>query len=138
MQNGVRFVPWGIECGNTCGIHPSVSDFETKVIRGEAFFRAAPQLRSEGKVPDLVIAHHGWGETLLVEDVGPGTRLAPYCGQHLPRAAPLTCGGNGIEISAMYPRAEVSVELPARGNKDDRPCAMRATSGSCSSCGSTP
>jgi hypothetical protein len=46
--NGVRIVSDGIERGSTRGIHPWVSDFETKVIRGEAFFRKALQLRSQG------------------------------------------------------------------------------------------
>jgi len=77
--NGVRIVPYGVGRGSTRGIHPWVSDFETKVIRGEAFFRMALQLRSEGYVPDLVIAHHGWGETLFIKDVWPRTTLALYC-----------------------------------------------------------
>ncbi|MBU3693455.1 MAG: glycosyltransferase [Rhodocyclaceae bacterium] len=77
--NGVRMVPYAIERGSTRGIHAWVSDFETKVIRGEAFFRKALELRAKGYQPDLVIAHHGWGETLFVKDVWPQARLAIYC-----------------------------------------------------------
>ena len=77
--NGVRLVPYPINRGSTQGIHPWVSDFETKVIRGEAFFRRALQLREQGYVPDAVIAHHGWGETLFLKDVWPDTRLGIYC-----------------------------------------------------------
>jgi glycosyltransferase involved in cell wall biosynthesis len=77
--NGVRLVPYPISRGSTQGIHPWVSDFETKVIRGEAFFRRALQLREQGYTPDAVIAHHGWGETLFLKDVWPTTRLGVYC-----------------------------------------------------------
>jgi len=77
--NGVRLVPYPIKRGTTQGVHPWVSDFETKVIRGEAFYRRALQMREQGYVPDAVIAHHGWGETLFVKDVWPETRLGIYC-----------------------------------------------------------
>ena len=77
--NGVRLIPYPIERGSTRGIHPWVSDFETKVIRGEGFFRKALELRAQGYVPDAVIAHHGWGETLFLKDAWPDARLGVYC-----------------------------------------------------------
>jgi glycosyltransferase involved in cell wall biosynthesis len=77
--NGVRLLPYPISRGSTQGVHPWVSDFETKVIRGEAFFRKALELREQGYVPDAVIAHHGWGETLFLKDVWPDARLGIYC-----------------------------------------------------------
>ncbi|WP_126147996.1 glycosyltransferase family 4 protein [Synechococcus elongatus] len=60
-------------------VHPWVGDFETKVIRGEACFRAALQLRDQGYQPDLILAHPGWGETLFLQDVWPAAKLAIYC-----------------------------------------------------------
>lgn len=77
--HGVRLVPYPIQRGSTPGVHPWVSDFETKVIRGEAFFRKALELRAQGYVPDAVIAHHGWGETLFLKEVWPEARLGIYC-----------------------------------------------------------
>jgi glycosyltransferase involved in cell wall biosynthesis len=56
-----------------------VGDFETKVIRGEACFRAALELRDAGFVPDVIVAHHGWGESLFLKDVWPQARLGVYC-----------------------------------------------------------
>ena len=76
---GVRLETYGAARGSTPNVHPWVVDFETKVIRGEAFFRKALQLRNEGYTPDAVIAHHGWGESLFVKDVWPSTRLGIYC-----------------------------------------------------------
>jgi glycosyltransferase involved in cell wall biosynthesis len=77
--NGVELAAYSIQRGSTPGVHPWVSDFETKVIRGEAFFRKALEMRAAGYKPDAVIAHHGWGETLFVKDVWPQTRLGVYC-----------------------------------------------------------
>lgn len=65
--------------GSTPEIHPWLIDLETKVIRAEAIFRRALQLKAEGYRPDLIIAHPGWGESLFLKDVWPHARLAMYC-----------------------------------------------------------
>ena len=59
---GVRVVTYAVTRGSSRGIHPWAGDFETKVIRGEACFRAALQLRDKGFSPDVIVAHPGWGE----------------------------------------------------------------------------
>ena len=76
---GVRLVPYGANRGTTPGVHPWVSDFETKTIRGEACFRAALRMKEQGFTPDVIIAHHGWGESLFLKDVWPQARLGIYC-----------------------------------------------------------
>lgn len=76
---GVQLVPYTATRGTTPNVHPWASDFETKTIRGEACFRAALQLRAQGYVPDVIIAHHGWGESLFLKDVWPEARLGIYC-----------------------------------------------------------
>lgn len=76
---GVNLVSYGANRGSTPAIHPWVSDFETKAIRGEACFRAALQLKRQGYSPDLIIAHPGWGESLFVREVWPQARLGIYC-----------------------------------------------------------
>lgn len=60
-------------------IHPWVKDFETKTIRAEACFRAALTLAEEGFIPDIIIAHPGWGESLFIKEVWPNARLGIYC-----------------------------------------------------------
>jgi len=75
---GVRLVPYAASRGTTPKVHPWVSDFETKAIRGEACFRAALRLKAQGFCPDLVIAHPGWGESLFLKDVWPAARLGIY------------------------------------------------------------
>ncbi len=78
MWNGVRIIQYTVARASTLGIHPWVSDTETKVIRGEAALRAAIQLRADGFQPDLIIAHPGWGESLFLKEVWPTAKLALY------------------------------------------------------------
>lgn len=76
---GVRVVTYAVTRGSSRGIHPWAGDFETKVIRGEACFRAALQLRDKGFSPDVIVAHPGWGESLFLRHVWPKARIGLYC-----------------------------------------------------------
>ena len=82
VWQGVHLEHYAAQRGTTPGVHPWVSDFETKTIRGEACFRAALAMRARGFVPDLIIAHHGWGESLFLKEVWPEARLGIYCEFH--------------------------------------------------------
>jgi glycosyltransferase involved in cell wall biosynthesis len=76
---GVEVVGYSVARGTTANVHPWVSDFETKTIRAEACFRAALQLKQQGFTPDVIIAHHGWGESLFLKQVWPDAKLGIYC-----------------------------------------------------------
>ena len=76
---GVKLVHYAVSRGTTPNVHPWVADFETKTIRGEACFKAALQMKEAGFEPDVIIAHHGWGESLFIKDVWPKAKLAIYC-----------------------------------------------------------
>ena len=76
---GVKLHPYHPSRGTAANIHPWVSDFETKTIRAETCFRKAVELKNDGFSPDLIIAHHGWGESLFLKEVWPKTKLAVYC-----------------------------------------------------------
>lgn len=76
---GVRLYPYGVSRGSTPGVHPWISDFETKVIRAEAAFQVFRKIRDSGFIPDLIIAHPGWGESLFVKEVFQKSKLAIYC-----------------------------------------------------------
>ncbi len=76
---GVKLLPYTASRGTTPNVHPWVSDFETKTIRGEACFRAALQLKAQGFTPDVIVAHPGWGESLFLKDVWPNAKLGIYC-----------------------------------------------------------
>ena len=68
--------------GTSKDIHPWVAETETKVIRGEAAFRAALNLKKEGFEPDLILAHPGWGESLFLKQVWPKAKMVIYCEFH--------------------------------------------------------
>ena len=76
---GVKLLPYSATRGTTPQVHPWVSDFETKTIRGEACFRAALKLKDQGFMPDVIVAHHGWGESLFLKEVWPNAALGIYC-----------------------------------------------------------
>ncbi len=76
---GVRIVPYEIRGASTKGIMPWLSDFETKLLRAASCYRGAMQLRAQGFEPDVILAHHGWGESLFLKDVWPEARMGLYC-----------------------------------------------------------
>lgn len=75
---GVTVARYSLARGSTAGQHPWVSDFEAKVIRGEACAKACQELTRRGFVPDIVCAHPGWGESLFVKDVWPDVPLLTF------------------------------------------------------------
>lgn len=76
---GVRVIPYTLPKRDGQSLHPWLVDFDTKLTRGEACWRAAVKLRDQGYAPDLILAHHGWGESLFLRDVWPEARLGLYC-----------------------------------------------------------
>jgi glycosyltransferase involved in cell wall biosynthesis len=55
--------------------HRLGASYNMRAARGEAAAKAMLDLREQGFVPDLVIGHSGWGETLFVRDVFPQAKL---------------------------------------------------------------
>ncbi|WP_420326812.1 glycosyltransferase [Mameliella sp.] len=76
---GVRIIPYEIKGASTKGIHPWLADFETKILRGTSCYRGALGLKEQGFEPDVICAHHGWGESMFLKDVWPNARLGLYC-----------------------------------------------------------
>ena len=59
--------------------HPYLRQMEAATLHGQASARAMMLLRKDGFSPDVIVAHPGWGEALLVKDVFPQTRLINFC-----------------------------------------------------------
>ncbi|MCJ8140496.1 glycosyltransferase [Falsirhodobacter halotolerans] len=53
-------------------------DYARMTDRGLAVARAAYRLRADGYVPDVILGHSGWGETLFLKDIWPEARLLIY------------------------------------------------------------
>ena len=76
---GVRVEKYSVARSTSKDVHPWGSDFETKVIRGDACYNAALRLKKKGLEPDVIIAHPGWGESLFLKEVWPSAKLGLYC-----------------------------------------------------------
>lgn len=76
--NGVNVYNYFPRRSSTPQIHPWLVDFETKIVRAEAWLLLARMLKKQGYEPDVVLAHPGWGETFFVRHVWPETRLYTY------------------------------------------------------------
>ena len=77
--SGVNIFNYQINRYTTKDIHPYVSDFETKVIRGEACYLKALEIKKNGFYPDLIVTHHGWGESMFLHHVWPMAKIGLYC-----------------------------------------------------------
>ncbi|MDH4478601.1 MAG: glycosyltransferase family 4 protein [Rhodoferax sp.] len=75
---GVVHTRYAIDKAPSKTTHPWLRDMEAKMVRGEAVFAAALQLKSGGFEPDAVIAHPGWGESLFIKNVWPKAKLGLY------------------------------------------------------------
>jgi len=76
---GVRVLPYSLPKREGQRVHPWLVDLDTKLTRGHACYNAARKLREAGFIPDLILAHPGWGEAMFLRDVWPEARLGLYC-----------------------------------------------------------
>lgn len=58
--------------------HRYIREAERGILHGQEVARKAIALKSEGFVPDIIIGHPGWGETLYLKDVFPDTPLLGF------------------------------------------------------------
>jgi len=79
IWEGVELIYYTATKNSTPAIHPWIRDFETKIIRSEACFRASLDLKAKGFTPDIIVAHHGWGESLFLKEVWPQAKIGIYC-----------------------------------------------------------
>ncbi|WP_226779817.1 glycosyltransferase [Oceaniglobus trochenteri] len=80
--NGVQIIPYRWSDPTGQAHHPWLTNLNGAVHRGTAVYRVADQLAARGYVPDVVIAHSGWGEALFVHDVWPGAKLGVFSEFH--------------------------------------------------------
>lgn len=60
------------------GTHHYLIGLEQAVLNAQGVSRVCMQLKQKGFVPDVVIGHTGWGETLYIKDIFPETKLINY------------------------------------------------------------
>lgn len=79
IPQGVRSVRYTVQPPKAREGHPWLADLGTKLSRAEAAFERCMTMKQEGFQPDLIVAHPGWGESLLLKEVWPQTPLGIYC-----------------------------------------------------------
>jgi glycosyltransferase involved in cell wall biosynthesis len=76
---GVRTLAYRVKDKPAEGLHPFLAPSERAVLNGASAMAGARRLREQGYVPDLVVAHSGWGGGLFVKDIWPEASLIAYC-----------------------------------------------------------
>lgn len=56
--------------------HHYIRPFEAAILQGQAAYEAMLAEKQKGWIPDLIFGHAGWGPTLFMKDLFPGTPLA--------------------------------------------------------------
>ncbi len=75
---GVRKVQFATRFMPPKGAHRFALHFETVAAQGEAGYVLCRKLAEAGFVPDVVVAHSGWGSSLFVRDALPRTPFLGY------------------------------------------------------------
>ncbi|MBK1648040.1 glycosyltransferase [Rhabdochromatium marinum] len=58
---------------------PAIARYAAEVHNGREVARRLQALKQRGLIPDIAVAHLGWGEALYVKDVFPDCPLLGYC-----------------------------------------------------------
>ncbi len=69
---GVDLRRWALNRGTTTGIFDAATRAEADLMRAQAAAEQALRLKADGFVPDVIVGHPGWGETLHLAEVFPG------------------------------------------------------------------
>lgn len=75
---GIRKLVYQPDLPPASGCHAWTATFDAAVRTGAAVADLCRSLRDSGVVPDIVVGHCGWGETLFVKDVFPNVPLLSY------------------------------------------------------------
>jgi glycosyltransferase involved in cell wall biosynthesis len=75
---GVRKIVYKPQRKVTQGQHHYLRETEAHVLNAQSVARVALDLKKSGFVPDVILAHNGWGELWYLKDVFPQTPLIGY------------------------------------------------------------
>jgi glycosyltransferase involved in cell wall biosynthesis len=77
--DGVNLVKYSLKNAEASSAHPFARRFDMECYRGEQILYALSSLAATGFIPDLIMAHPGWGETLPLRTIYPDARILLYC-----------------------------------------------------------
>lgn len=73
--NRINYTPSRLPTKN---MHHYLVGTESAILNGQATMRVMQELKQSGFVPDVIIGHAGWGETLYCKDIFPDSKLINY------------------------------------------------------------
>ena len=76
---GVRHIKYALPPTDGSAAHPFARRFNLECHRAEQILYALTTLNTSGFVPDVIVAHPGWGEALPLRAVFPHARIIIYC-----------------------------------------------------------
>jgi glycosyltransferase involved in cell wall biosynthesis len=78
-MRGVKLLKYALLDGDVGATHPFARRFDLECRRAEQVMYALTSLQADGFVPDAVVVHAGWGESLPIRAIFPKSRLIVYC-----------------------------------------------------------
>jgi glycosyltransferase involved in cell wall biosynthesis len=75
----VKLIKYALTDIDVSTSHPFARRFDLECHRAEQVLYALSTLAASGFVPDVVVAHPGWGEALPARTIFPKARLVVYC-----------------------------------------------------------
>jgi len=76
---GIELSTYSLRDINLSATHPFARRFQIECHRAEQVLYLLSSLSRSGFVPDLIVAHPGWGETLPLRTMFPNARIVLYC-----------------------------------------------------------
>ena len=76
---GVRLLRYSMNRVDVAATHPFARRFDMECHRAEQVLYVLTSLVSSGFMPDVIVAHPGWGETLPLRTIFPRARIVLYC-----------------------------------------------------------
>ena len=76
---GVRLFRYSMNRVDVAATHPFARRFDMECHRAEQVLYVLTSLVSSGFMPDVIVAHPGWGETLPLRTIFPRARIVLYC-----------------------------------------------------------
>lgn len=78
-MTGIELVKYRLTDADVSATHPFARRFDLECRRAEQVLYALSSLASSDFVPDVIVAHCGWGEALPLRSIFPKARLLVYC-----------------------------------------------------------
>ena len=78
MPTAIKHLQYQVEPVDPKAVHRFVANYESHMRRATGVAKVALQLKQQGFEPDLILAHTGWGEALLLPDVFPDAKYVGF------------------------------------------------------------